>query len=531
MQGRFIGFALAGGDALIESTVDGEVQFARGATEPLFDASPCDICGSSLAAWFKDAYGPTLRSALGAAPSGARKGEIFVQTKTGASVELSFFADPDSHARVFLCVRASRDLELFSDVPEMRRFVSAAISATVGSEADAELTLFDLQATVLQDEEVGEGLRAELDAVLRSYLQANALRPETITKLPSGQYAFLHRAGLGLKDVIAEVESAAGTIDPVLKRVRVRAGSLAVSTLRQNRSFAPRVLERVLTDVCKQAFSSYGAKDVSETFRKVVHATSGRMGRIARMFVNHDFRLNIQPIVSLADERISHHEVLSQFKNEQSPFDTVTFAEDTALIQELDTAVLKRTLEALTSGRAPVGGGLAVNISGISLQSPAFIQNLLDMYGRSAAATGKLLIEITESAKIENLEQARYFVDQVRRAGIAVCLDDFGTGAASFQHLQALDVDCVKIDGLYVTNMLSSGKEYSMIRALADLCRDLNIATVAEYVEMREHAEALKRLNIDFAQGFYYGRPVPFCPAPVARSRTTKQESLVLGFA
>ena len=506
---RFVGFSFAGGDLLIEATPEGEIVFAAGASVSLLGVNISEMFGTTLASWFRDAYGTILGSALKASLDGARKGQIVAQTRAGEQVELSMCSLPRERSNVYISICDRHDVAGQDGETENLRFVDAAVSAIESDRGETAITLVDLSSPLLSDEEAGKDLQAELDLVLRSYLQANAVNADAATKLPSGQYGFIHTAGQDIADIVSEVEIIAMSLDPAMRNIRVRAGSLPTADLRENKTVARRALQRVLDNVCKEAFSGTGDKDVSAMFRASVEATQGRMGQVARMFANHEFGLHIQPIVSLSSEEVSHYEVLSRFRNGQSPFETVTFAEDTSLIQDLDNAVVERALKAIEHGQAPAAGGLAVNVSGVSLQSPAFIQRVLDLYTGASHAAGKFSVEITESAKIDNLDQVRHFVDRLRQAGIIVCLDDFGAGAASFQYLQALDVDCVKIDGLYVSRMLSNGKEYSMIRALADLCRDLNITTVAEYVEDARHVDALRGLNIDYAQGFYYGRPAP----------------------
>lgn len=506
---RFVGFAFAGGDLLIEATPEGEIVFAAGASMSLLSAGVSEMFGTELIAWFKDAYHPILKSALKSSLIGGRKGQILAQTRAGAYVELSLCSLPREGSNIYASICDRNDVIQTESVPEGESFIDAAVTAIEANADDTTLTVVDLSAPVLEDEEKGGELQSELDIVLRSYLRANAVSAEATTKLSSGQYSFVHRGGQDVSDIISEVEIIAMSLDPAMRDIRVRAGSISTADLKDNQALARRALQRVLDNVCDEAFSDDGENDVSTLFRESVESTSGRMSQIARMFANHDFNLHIQPIVSLTDEKVHHYEVLSRFRNEQSPFETVTFAEDTNLIEDLDKAVVERSLKALSKGQSPPDAGLAVNVSGISLQSSAFIQRVLDLYQSAPGAEGRFILEITESAKIENFEQARYFVDKIRESGIMVCLDDFGAGAASFQYLQALDVDCVKIDGLYVGRMLSNAKEHSMIRALADLCRDLNIVTVAEYVENQQHVDALRDLNIDYAQGYFFGRPAP----------------------
>ena len=150
---------------------------------------------------------------------------------------------------------------------------------------------------------------------------------------------------------------------------------------------------------------------------------------------------------------------------------------------------------------------VAVNLSGNSIGSPAFVRALQELLAKHEELRDKILFEITESAKIADLEAVNRSVQSLRQAGHKVCLDDFGAGAAAFQYLRALDVDVVKIDGAYVRDALSTGKGRAFLKAMAGLCNDLGIATVAEMVEEEDCLGFLRQCGIAFGQGYLFGRP------------------------
>ena len=112
----------------------------------------------------------------------------------------------------------------------------------------------------------------------------------------------------------------------------------------------------------------------------------------------------------------------------------------------------------------------------------------------------ELMFEVTESAKITDLESTNAFLQSLRDLGHHVCLDDFGAGAAAFQYLRALDVDYVKIDGVYVREEFTTPNGKVLLKSMASLCSDLKIQTVGEFVETEEVAQFLHQVGVNYGQ-------------------------------
>ncbi len=118
-----------------------------------------------------------------------------------------------------------------------------------------------------------------------------------------------------------------------------------------------------------------------------------------------------------------------------------------------------------------------------------------------------MLFEITESARMADLEMANRVIQSLRKAGHEVCLDDFGAGAASFQYLSALDVDVVKLDGSAVRNAQAGPKGRAFLTALASFCGSLAVNTIAEMVDSEDSLIFVKGCGVDYVQGYLFGRP------------------------
>ena len=119
----------------------------------------------------------------------------------------------------------------------------------------------------------------------------------------------------------------------------------------------------------------------------------------------------------------------------------------------------------------------------------------------------RLIVEITETAALQDIDETSRFVSALRALGCKVALDDFGSGFTTFHHLKALTVDVVKIDGSFVHNIMTDTENQIFIHNLLALARAMGVSTVAECVETSSEAEYLTGIGIDLLQGYYFGRP------------------------
>jgi EAL domain-containing protein (putative c-di-GMP-specific phosphodiesterase class I) len=200
----------------------------------------------------------------------------------------------------------------------------------------------------------------------------------------------------------------------------------------------------------------------------------------------------------------------------------VTMIEAVGLSRELDLAVLQRAAATMIQSHLSI----AVNVSGMSLAEPSFTRQLL--LEAAGVPAGRLLIELTETAEIDDLSAVAAQLDCIRAAGIAVCLDDFGAGSASFRYLRDLPVDFVKIDGAYVRAAGRSEQGRSFIRAMQDLANSAGAKTIAEMIETEAEAALMLELGVAYGQGFLFGVPAPIPPTsviaqPSARATTTAE--------
>jgi EAL domain-containing protein (putative c-di-GMP-specific phosphodiesterase class I) len=217
------------------------------------------------------------------------------------------------------------------------------------------------------------------------------------------------------------------------------------------------------------------------------------------------FDLHYQPIDDLQTGPVHHFEALARFSKSGGPTDVIHMAEELALIAPFDLAVAAKAIARL---RKPGAGLLkfAINISGASLANDAYVETLLEMTSIDPDIRKRLIVEVTETAALADIEAANRRLGALRRAGIRACIDDFGSGASSYDYLHGLSVDTVKIDGRFVQGIERDERSRTLVKHLIDLCGSLKLTTIAEMIETEEAASILKGLGVDHGQGWLYGR-------------------------
>jgi EAL domain-containing protein (putative c-di-GMP-specific phosphodiesterase class I) len=150
---------------------------------------------------------------------------------------------------------------------------------------------------------------------------------------------------------------------------------------------------------------------------------------------------------------------------------------------------------------------VAVNLSAQSVSDERFVTARIDRLRENDDIRSQLLFEITESQRIDDLATTNKAIQTMRSAGHQICLDDFGVGETSLQHLRQLQIDVVKIDGSYVREAFTSPPSRHILKAIVNLCQDLNVKTVAEMVEDEKTVDFLLDCGVNYGQGYLFGKP------------------------
>jgi EAL domain-containing protein (putative c-di-GMP-specific phosphodiesterase class I) len=212
-------------------------------------------------------------------------------------------------------------------------------------------------------------------------------------------------------------------------------------------------------------------------------------------------------------------EVLVRLKDDDGhdipPADFVRAAERYRLMGLVDRWVVQTTLAAVGRGAVPLPGRrcIAINLSPQTLIDQSFLEYVVDLFDRTGVPPAQVCFEITESAVVHNLEQARRFVAVLHGMGCQFALDDFGSGIGSFSNLKTLPLDYLKIDGSFMRNLGGDTVNQAMVTAMIKLARTLNFKVIAEQVEDAASLDAARRIGVDYVQGFAVSRPQPLALA------------------
>jgi len=240
--------------------------------------------------------------------------------------------------------------------------------------------------------------------------------------------------------------------------------------------------------------------------------------RVERALVEKRFVLAVQPIVHIRTQRVSHYEVLLRMRHDDgsliSPAQFIEVAERVGLIGRIDRMVVAEAVRA-QARLAAMGEDVsfAVNLSAHAFNDPELLTFLADLLRDTGVDPKRLILEMTETATVADFAAARSLMEAIRGLGCFFALDDFGRGFASFFYLKELPMEYVKIDGSFVRNLLERPDDQALVRAMAQIARAFGKKTVAEHVESGEVLELLAQFDIDYAQGYYTGRPVPMSVA------------------
>ena len=199
------------------------------------------------------------------------------------------------------------------------------------------------------------------------------------------------------------------------------------------------------------------------------------------------------------------------FGNEVLPAEFMRAAERHKLMRLLDRWVVQTTFTAVGRGIIALTDRhtIAINISGQTLGDPQFLEFVVECLDRTGALPTQICFEISEAAVIANLEHARRFVGVLHGMGCQFAIDDFGSGVASFSNLRNLPLDYLKIDGSLTRNLARDTVNQAMVTAMIKLARSLKFKVIAEQVEEASAAEVVRRIGVDFLQGYAIGRPKP----------------------
>lgn len=216
-----------------------------------------------------------------------------------------------------------------------------------------------------------------------------------------------------------------------------------------------------------------------------------------------------QPIVTAADGNVAAVEVLSRLQLEGDTVlgatEFIELAEKMHIIHKLDYITMEKALAEVM--RCGFTGMVFINLSPRALVIGDFIHEVRRIVRESGVEPERIVFELTERDTVKNIAVMEKFVHELKLDGFKLAIDDFGSGFSSFHYIKRFPIDYIKIEGEFIANMLNDPRDHAFVNSIALLARELEISTVAEFVEDEAVLEAIREVGIDLCQGYYTGMP------------------------
>ncbi|MDX2205702.1 MAG: EAL domain-containing protein [Hyphomicrobiaceae bacterium] len=231
---------------------------------------------------------------------------------------------------------------------------------------------------------------------------------------------------------------------------------------------------------------------------------------LKQALANGEFRLAYQPLIDLSEGRIIGHEALLRWdctaRGTIPPAEFIPLAEEMDIIGDIGAWCLEEACRNLAVWQGDTK--IAVNLSPVQLRDDDIVEAVRSALATSGLDPGRLELEITESALLEDSEQIVARLHRLHALGVRIVLDDFGTGFSSLNYLRCFPFDKIKIDKVFVTEATTRPDCEAIVRSVVELAGRLGMATTAEGIETPEQLDLVRRLGCDVGQGYLFGKPV-----------------------
>lgn len=229
---------------------------------------------------------------------------------------------------------------------------------------------------------------------------------------------------------------------------------------------------------------------------------------------NDKFRLVFQPVLDIGEKRITHYETLIRMAGDGGtlipPNDFIPVAEKMGLIHDIDLWVVNRAIDVVHGlPEKYKTTAFSINLSSHAFKDSALLLLLKEKLGTTGINPDRIIFEITETIAIASFSQTREMIMDIRRLGYRFALDDFGSGFSSFNYIKEFPVDYLKIDGTFITNLVNDPVDQTLVKSMIEIAKTLDKKIIAEFVEDRQVLELLAQYGVDYAQGYFIGKPMP----------------------
>ncbi len=414
------------------------------------------------------------------------------------------------------------DLTGLANRGEFGRRAERLLSTIRQDKDEHALCYMDLDQFKIVNDTCGHMAGDELLRQLGAVLQREVRKRDTLARLGGDEFGVLmEHCSLGHAQRVADslqkaIRDYQFSWDGHVFKLGVSIGLVAITDAIPN-----------LSELMKQADAAcYMAKDLGRNRIHVYrpedtelaqrHGEMQWVARIHQALEENRFRLYAQSIVALDRSDDVHYELLIRMEDEEGqlipPGAFLPAAERYNLIEKLDCWVVEQAFALLAA--YPVFQNqinfISINLSGQSLTTPGVLDFILTQLEVSGVEADKICFEITETAAIAHLSTAIKFISTLRGRGCRFALDDFGSGLSSFAYLKNLSVDYLKIDGMFVRDMVDDPIDRAMVKSINEIGQVMGMQTIAEFVENDEIKGMLREIGVNYAQGYGIDKPRSF---------------------
>ena len=386
----------------------------------------------------------------------------------------------------------------------------------------AALLMLDLDGFKHVNDRFGHPVGDELVSRIGGLLRATVRTTDVVARLGGDEFAIiLQEAGekqaVTVAENILDAIRRRGVVMDDVRHARVTT-SVGITTFDQYCQLTGEELiveaDIAMYDAKAGGRNRYATYDRAANRREIDSQHHAWLDRLRSAVDNDLFVLFAQQITDISGSGATQFELLLRMRDEFGelipPAAFLYNAERFDLMGEIDRWVLRNAVKLLHDHHhAGNDIRLAVNLSGKTMNDVNLPADLAGMLAQYPIPEGHLIIEVTETAAIVNIDRARDLARELRQLGCRFALDDFGAGFASFYYLKHLAFDYLKIDGEFIKNLTSTPTDQLVVRAVVEIAKGLGTETVAEFVGDEPTLDMLRELGVDYGQGFHLGRPGP----------------------
>lgn len=514
---RLLAFAFAASDLLVEVDRDQRVTFAAGAFQTRLGRPGEAFLGQPVSRLVAAEDHAALETALAHLSARGRLPPMGLRIADTARTPFALAGLASRNGERFcltfgqLPAPLPAHAEVVGDQAGLLRVAEPRLREQAAGGPSARLALVEVEGLAEATVMLGHGAREDLLDSIGATI-GRAAKGGAAGELGGGRWGLIHGGGLDTAALARAIEQLARDRTPASAALRVAATDVPLDIGGGDPAQAVRALRLMISRFAAGGRSAL-AKAMGEGgaggLRRFIESLEADAAQVEATISRRRFRLAYQPVVRLEDRRIVHFEALLRPLPlaegvPPDPIAFVTLAEAAGHAQALDLAVLGLAAEALAAAGSV---HVAVNVSAISLSDRAFADRCLAVLDAVALPPERLLVEVTETADIDDAAAAAALIGELRRRGHSVCLDDFGAGAAGIRHLRSLQVDFVKIDGQFVQGAGRGERDRALLGQIVQLCRASGTQVIAEHVETEADVAMLRELGVTHGQGVLFGRP------------------------